>query len=101
MGGLKVDGVHMVDAVAPPMMGYSRRKNWMNMTNKSNIDRSPTESAVCCNDRHAFPPDTHGKNFPDRGSVDFFPGEFYTYNDERLKHAKIYKNYTGDYGYLK
>uniref|UniRef100_A0A915KBA1 Uncharacterized protein n=1 Tax=Romanomermis culicivorax TaxID=13658 RepID=A0A915KBA1_ROMCU len=27
--------------------------------------------------------------------------DFPTYNDERLKHVELYKNYTGDYGYLK
>uniref|UniRef100_A0A915JDW0 Uncharacterized protein n=1 Tax=Romanomermis culicivorax TaxID=13658 RepID=A0A915JDW0_ROMCU len=26
---------------------------------------------------------------------------FHTYNDERLKHVELYKNYRGDYGYLK
>uniref|UniRef100_A0A915KL60 PIR Superfamily Protein n=1 Tax=Romanomermis culicivorax TaxID=13658 RepID=A0A915KL60_ROMCU len=26
---------------------------------------------------------------------------FHTYNDERLRHAEMFKNYTGDYSYLK
>uniref|UniRef100_A0A915L8R7 Uncharacterized protein n=1 Tax=Romanomermis culicivorax TaxID=13658 RepID=A0A915L8R7_ROMCU len=30
-----------------------------------------------------------------------FYEEFHTYNDERLEHAELYKNYTEDYGYLK
>uniref|UniRef100_A0A915JYX1 Uridine phosphorylase n=1 Tax=Romanomermis culicivorax TaxID=13658 RepID=A0A915JYX1_ROMCU len=25
--------------------------------------------------------------------------DFHTYNDERFKHVKLYKNYTKDYGY--
>uniref|UniRef100_A0A915K772 Uncharacterized protein n=1 Tax=Romanomermis culicivorax TaxID=13658 RepID=A0A915K772_ROMCU len=30
-----------------------------------------------------------------------FYEDFHTYNDGRLKHAKLYKNYTEDYGYSK
>uniref|UniRef100_A0A915LD37 Uncharacterized protein n=1 Tax=Romanomermis culicivorax TaxID=13658 RepID=A0A915LD37_ROMCU len=26
---------------------------------------------------------------------------FHTFNDERLKHVEMFKNYTADYGYLK
>uniref|UniRef100_A0A915IDQ7 Uncharacterized protein n=1 Tax=Romanomermis culicivorax TaxID=13658 RepID=A0A915IDQ7_ROMCU len=31
----------------------------------------------------------------------YFYGDFPTYNDERLKHGELYKNYTEDYGYSK
>uniref|UniRef100_A0A915J5Q0 Uncharacterized protein n=1 Tax=Romanomermis culicivorax TaxID=13658 RepID=A0A915J5Q0_ROMCU len=30
-----------------------------------------------------------------------FYEDFHIHNDERLKHAELYKNYTEDYGYLK
>uniref|UniRef100_A0A915KGB4 Uncharacterized protein n=1 Tax=Romanomermis culicivorax TaxID=13658 RepID=A0A915KGB4_ROMCU len=33
--------------------------------------------------------------------VYIFCEDFHTYNDERLRHAELHKNYMEDYGYLK
>uniref|UniRef100_A0A915J159 Uncharacterized protein n=1 Tax=Romanomermis culicivorax TaxID=13658 RepID=A0A915J159_ROMCU len=48
----------------------------MNMWAHLDSERSTTHSFVCHEDCH-------------------------TYNDERLKHAELYTNYTEEYGYLK